>query len=436
MLIGIDASRANRDHKSGTEWYSYHLIRQLAGIDDKNQYILYTDKPLKGGLLDLTCDDTALASASCGGEGQGEIVAEIKINKNGWQEIQSPHNNFKAKVFKWPFNFFWTQGRLSAEMLFNRPDVLFIPAHTLPVIYPAKSVITIHDVGFERDSRLYQQEQMGPADKKGRKILNFFVRLFTRGEYSAASLDYLRWSTKFALKRARKVITVSRFSKKEIMEIYGADGDKIKVIHNGYDDKRYAKAGDEKKIDEVLEKYGIKRPYILYIGRLERKKNTPALVEAFAIMRAKNKNIRHKLVLFGDAGFGFDEVKYTIREFDLVEEVIKPGWAEEEDKPYIYSGASAFIFPSLYEGFGIPLLEAMACETPIAASRAASIPEVAGDAALFFDQNDAHAIAEAMEKIIENDDLRKELAARGKERVKNFSWAKCARETLEEIEKL
>ena len=161
MIIGIDASRANRERKSGTEWYSYYLIKRLAKLDAKNQYILYTDKPLKGGLLDLICDDC---------DKMGE---EVKTNKGGFQEIKSPHNNFKAKILKWPFNFFWTQGRLSIEMLFNKPDVLFIPAHTLPIIHPAKSVVTIHDVGFERDRRLYRQEQMGPGDNYGRKILNF-----------------------------------------------------------------------------------------------------------------------------------------------------------------------------------------------------------------------------------------------------------------------
>jgi hypothetical protein len=116
MIIGIDASRANRGHKSGTEWYSYYLIKNLACIDDKNEYILYTDKPLIGGLLNLEKEDI------------GEEFykdEKIKFDKNGFQIIKSPYNNFKAKVLKWPFVFFWTLGRLSMEMLLRRIDVLF-----------------------------------------------------------------------------------------------------------------------------------------------------------------------------------------------------------------------------------------------------------------------------------------------------------------------
>ncbi|MBI4811890.1 glycosyltransferase family 4 protein [Candidatus Falkowbacteria bacterium] len=408
MLIGIDASRANREHKSGTEWYSYYLIKRLAKLDSQNQYVLYTDKPLKGGLLDLP-------------------------------------DNFRETVLKWPFNFFWTQGRLSLEMLIAKPDVLFIPAHALPLVHPQKSIVTIHDVGFERDRRMYNKQAMGPGSKQCRKVMNFFVKLFSRGKYNATSLDYLSWSTRYTLKRAKKIITPSDFSKQEIMEVCGTDGDKIKVVHNGYNSLLYKKinpvkyseqfngVNNENEIREVLEKYGITKPYILCIGRLEKKKNTPALIEAFAVMREKNRNREYKLVLVGDAGFGFDEVKYAIREFDLVEKVIMPGWVEERDMPYLYNGATAFVFPSLYEGFGIPLLQAMACEVPITASRAASIPEVVGDAALLFDPTDVAAMAEAMEKIIFDNELRESLIKKGKERAKNFSWEKCAKETLVEI---
>jgi glycosyltransferase involved in cell wall biosynthesis len=436
MLIGIDASRANRAHKSGTEWYSYYLIRWLSKLDRKNQYILYSDKPLQGGLVDLTT-----AQHACD---LNIPESSVEFDKGDFQILKSPHNNFKAKILKWPFNFFWTQGRLSLEMLFKKPNVLFVPAHALPVIHPEKSMVTIHDIGFERDRFLYNREQMGPEGRRKRKAINFFVKLFTGGKYGANSLDYIRWSTKYALKYAEKIITVSDFSKKEILDIYGMDKNrvflekKIKVVYNGYNKFLYKKERDDGKIKEVLEKYGISGPFILYIGRLEKKKNTPALIEAFAMMREKNKDIKHKLVLAGDASFGYDEVNYTIGEFlpDQENEVIMPGWVDEADMPYVYSGADVFVFPSLYEGFGIPLLQAMACELPVVASRAVSIPEVVGDAALLFNPRDTKEMTEALEKIITDKNLREELIKRGKERVKNFSWEKCARETLEEIESL
>ena len=158
-----------------------------------------------------------------------------------------------------------------------------------------------------------------------------------------------------------------------------------------------------------------------------------SLIEAFYLMRKENSDIRHKLLLVGDASFGYDEIKFAMREDD---EVILPGWVPEEDLPYIYNGAALFVLPSFYEGFGIPLLQSMACGVPIAASDVASIPEVVDGSALLFDPSDIKSMADVMAKIIKNDDVRNELIRNGLERIKDFSWKKCARETLDEIEKL
>lgn len=421
MKIGIDASRANRKHKTGTEWYSYYLIRNLAQLDDKNEYILYADKPLVGGLLNLTNE---------------KLDEEIKFDKKGFQIINCPHNNFKAKILKWPFSFFWTLGRLSLEMIIARPDVLFVPAHSLPLIHPKKTINTIHDVAFERDWHVYGHDKMGPEHKAGKKVIGFFVRLFTLGRYSADSVDYLRWSTRYSLKHAKKIIAVSNFTKSEILDIYNPKKEKIKVIHNGYSDFLYKKIDNQEKIDQVLNKYGLEKPYILYVGRLEKKKNTPALVEAFAIAKERNRNIKEKLVLIGNAGYGYDEAKYTIREYGIEDEVIKPGWVEEDDMPYVYNGATVFIFPSKHEGFGIPVLQAMGCGVPIAASEIPALHEATGIAALFFCPYDVEKIADAIEKITTDGSLRKDLVEKGKKQVKNFSWRKCARQTLELINNL
>jgi len=424
MVIGIDASRANRKFKSGTEWYSYYLIKELAKLDEKNKYILYTDKPLQDGLADLSS-------------------AEIKSNKSGpivddkgWQVIISPYNNFRAKILTWPFSFFWTQLRLSWEMLVHRPDILFIPAHTLPVIHPKKSVVTIHDLGFIREKPLYSQNSLGPEQPFMRKIIDRLVKIFSFGKYGANMLDYLDWSTKFALKHAKRIITVSNFSKNEIKEIYDTAEAKITVVYNGYNRLLYKKITDKRKVIVRLAKYGINHPYIFYVGRLEKKKNIPILVNAYAIMREKYKKIEHKLVLVGEASYGFDEINYIIEEFNLDDEVIITGWIPEEDMPYIYNGAMAFIFPSLYEGFGIPLVQAMACGTPVAASRAGSIPEVARDAVLYFNPDNKREMADKMAKIITNNDLRDKLVKEGLNRVKDFSWQKCAEETLAVLENL
>ncbi|NTU98942.1 glycosyltransferase family 4 protein [Candidatus Falkowbacteria bacterium] len=424
MIIGIDASRANRKRKSGTEWYAFYLIKQLALIDKDNQYILYTDEPLAPDLVNL--------------DPLGDWINEELYDTDGYQIIRSPHNNFRGKVLTWSFGYLWTHLRLSWEMLFHRPDVLFVPSHVLPLIHPRRSVVTIHDVGFERDDLLYPKSSLGPNDKFKKRLVNLLVRVFTRGRFGANVRDYLTWSTLYALKRASKIITVSKFSQQEVIDVYKKElplkcFEKINVIHNGYSRECYKVIDDQPAIDKVLNKYGITRPFIFYLGRLERKKNTPRLVEAFGMMQQKIQG--YTLVLTGRASFGYEEVEYMISEYRLDSKVLKTGWVSEFDLPYIFNGASAFIFPSHYEGFGIPLLEAMACNVPIAASNVAPIEEVAGDAALYFDPASAQSISDSLFRVLTDEKLANDLRAKGLARVEKFGWEITAAATLEVLKK-
>jgi glycosyltransferase involved in cell wall biosynthesis len=420
MLIGIDASRANRSHKSGTEWYSFYLIKYFAQLDSENQFILYTDQPLSPDLADLTTLDFLPPNKD----------SEPEYDKDGYQKIKSPYNNFKAKVLRWPFSYFWTLGRLSLWMIRHRPDVLFVPAHGIPLIRPKKTVNTIHDVSFRREAEVFEDNKLGPQKGRGRRLINFFVRLLTLGKYGASSTDYLNWSTEYSLKNSGKIITVSQFTKDEIVKIYKLRDEKICVIHNGFNNRLYKKINDEKKIAEVLNKYGLVTPYFLYVGRLEKKKNTPLLIEAFVKFKHYNENRPEKLALIGDASFGFDEIKYIVHEFGLEDEVQMPGWAMEEDIPYIFNGAEAFILPSLHEGFGITILQSLACGVPTIASDIPVLREVAGEAALFFNSHNKDEAAAMMVKISTDEKLRADLIEKGLLRAKDFSWEKCARETL------
>lgn len=404
MIIGIDASRANLLHKTGTEWYSFYLIKNLAEIDKENTYWLYLNKPA-----------------------QPELIAAVKDNPN-----------FSFKLLGWPFLSFWTLGRLTLEMLWRRPDVLFVPAHTLPLFCPRRTVNTIHDIAFVREQNLYRAVRAKTSLAGTRPLIDFFVRLMTLGRYRSDSVDYLYWSTAFALHHAKKIIAVSEFTKQDIINLYPkTPADKIAVVHNGYNDKIYRRLpASPEKMAAVLDKYGLETPYFLYVGRLEKKKNIPALVESFAYLRENNPEVKAKLVLLGDAGFGFDEIKYTIEEFDLNDKVVMPGWVAEEDMPYIMNAASAFVFPSKHEGFGIPVLQALACGIPTAVSDLPVLREVAGEAALYFNQNDKRAMAAAMGRILQDEKLREELASKGLERAKKFSWRRCAEETLAVIKSL
>jgi len=403
MIIGIDASRANRGRKTGTEWYSFYLIQNLAIIDKTNKYWLYLNTP------------PSL-----------ELSEAVKDNPN-----------FSFKYLRWPLFSFWTLGRLSLEMLWCRPDVLFVPAHTLPLFSPRKTMNTIHDIAFVREKNLYFSEEVKTQGASLRRLINILVKIVTLGKYRADSVDYLYWSTAFALEHARKIITVSEFTKQEIISLYPKTKlKKIAVIHNGYNNDLFKPLEDEDKTAKILDKYGISKPYYLYVGRLEKKKNTPALIEALALVRENSPEIKEKLVLIGNASFGFDEVKYVIEEFDLNNEVYIPGWVDEADLPYIYNAATAFIFPTKHEGFGIPVLESMACGLPTIASDIPVLREIAGDAVLYFDQNDKREIANAMIRIVKDEALRQELRVKGLAQSAKFSWLKCASETLKEMENL
>lgn len=397
MIIGIDASRANRKNKTGTEWYSFYLIKNLALIDKNNIYFLYLDR-----------------------EPGEEILEIIKDNKN-----------FKIKVLNWPFTSFWTLGRLSLEMIFHSPDVLFVPAHGIPLIHPKRTINTIHDVAFLRELSVYRQEAPRASTKSRRRLIRFIIRLLTLGKHDGNSLDYLNWSTKFSLKHASSIITVSHFTKSEIIDNFPkVKADKIKVVHNGFPADIFNEEKDPQNIAEVLCKYDIKQPYYLYVGRLEKKKNTSSLVEALAIIRSDHPEIREKLLLIGNAGFGYDEVKYAIEEFNLNNDVMMPGWVEEQDMPSIFKGASAFVFPTKHEGFGIPVLQSLACGVTTAVSDIPVLHEVAGEAVLYFNQNDRHDIARAMAELVLNKELKERLLILGRERAKKFNWLSCAKETL------
>jgi glycosyltransferase involved in cell wall biosynthesis len=397
MIIGIDASRANRSLRTGTEWYSFYIIQSLLAIDCDNSYILYLDKEPAADL------SAALAS----------------------------YTNFSFKVLKWPLKYFWTLGRLSWEMLWHKPSVLFIPAHSLPLVHPRRTINTIHDIAFMRESGLYRKNKVHIESQFIKVLLGLVARVLTRWRYQLNSLDYLKWSTVYSVKHSQQIIAVSEFTKQELLDTYKKiDVQKISVVHNGYAKQVYHYIEDDEERQNCLSKYGLQEPFFLYVGRLEKKKNTHTLVEAFAVYKEAHPESDLQLVLVGNAGYGYDEIKYIIEEYNLARVVIMPGWIPEKDMPFIFSAATAFIFPTLYEGFGIPVIQAMACALPTLVSDIPVLHEIAGEASLFFDPHDRLELVNAMNRIVVDTDLRKDLKAKGLQRVSRFSWEKSAQETL------
>ena len=389
MIIGIDASRANLRERTGTEQYSFQILKNLVAADRKNRYVLYLkDEPL--------------------------------------DDLRSLGPNVTFRVLRWPPRYLWSQIRLSLEMLVHRPDVLFIPAHTIPIIHPRNTVTTIHDLGFERNIDLYGKHAIGGRNLS-KTILTVIARIMTLGRYGASELDYHRWSARFAASHARHLITVSEFSKQEIVQRYGVDANRISVIHHGFDAVTYRRPS-KPEIDRVLAMTGVRRPYVTFVGRLERKKNVLALVKAFAEARTSLPALT--LVLIGKIGFGWDEAASFITQRRLQSSVQLLGWQPNDSVASVIAGAQALVFLSEYEGFGMPILESFAIGTPVIGARKGSIPEVSGEAALLVDPHDPTAVAQAIERVTHNADIKERLIALGLERARSFSWKTAAEDTL------
>lgn len=365
MLIGIDASRANRAQKTGVEWYSYRLIEELKKIIPGDiGVVLYSDEPLLGDLSILPPNWESKI-----------ITSPIKspITKKGW---------------------LWTQLRLSWEMILYWPDVLFVPSHAMPLFHPRKTVITLHDIGFLKFPEAYKP----------------------------LARAYHRFSSWFAAKFAWKILTPSEFTKKEIIETYKISPDKVIVTHLA--PSMDLSVGNFS--EEILKNYKIAKPYFLFVGRVEEKKNILGLFRAFEIFIKNNSS--HNLVFAGLPGFGFEKLKKDNSRVAIT------GFVKDEDLPAIYKNAEVLILPSFYEGFGIPVLEAMSAGIPVICSNVTSLPEVAGDAAILINPENPEEIAGAMEKVLDPA-TRQALIERGFVRAKEFSWQKTAQKTWEIISK-
>lgn len=356
MIIGIDTSRVTKPRLTGTEYYSIEIIKNLALINQTDKFLLYAQKDPMARL--------------------GTLGA-----------------NFKAKVM--PFPKFWSQVRLSVEMLLKKPDVLFVPSHTLPIIHPKNSVVTLHDLGFKHSPELYSPKE----------------------------LIYHNWSMNFSATHAKRIITPSEFTKKDLINTYSIDPSKISVVWHGYDKDRF-------NIDPKVEK----KPYILFIGRIEEKKNIAGMVKAYGLLR-KERRIKHKLVLAGSPGYGYENIQKEIEKLpeDIQKDIIQTGYISEEEYVSRLQEADIFLFTTFFEGFGMPIVESFACGTPVVTSNTTSMPEIAGNAALIVNPRKPLEIAGALSKLINSDALKKDLIQKGKNRAKLFSWEKAALETQDAI---
>lgn len=407
MRIGIDIRLIGKK-RTGDEAVIFNLVKNLGQIDRKNSYLLFTD----------ISDEKTIT----------EIAKNLKIeNKDNFRIISLPVSRFLWNLWSLPKylrknpvdvyhtqyitpwfvpksinphtknieNWFW--GNSFVRFLEKK----YIDWHRKHFGVGVKIVTIIHDISF-----------------------NFFPQFI-----KFSDLFFLKTLIPISLRRADKVIAVSEFTKDEIIKFYKINSEKIECVYNSISDE-FLNEVSEEQLKEVRGKYNLPEKFILYIGTLQPRKNIPQLIEAFA--RIKDKLGNFKLVVCGNKkARNYDQrIESSIKANKLENEVIFPGFIDEQDKQAVYKLAHVFAFPSLYEGFGIPVLEAMSQDVPVIASDIPSLKEIAADGALYSDVTSLDNFSQKLYDICIDDEIRNRLIQSGNERVSFFSWEKSSRKLL------
>lgn len=296
----------------------------------------------------------------------------------------------------------WQRLRLPIPVeLFSGPlDIFHSPDYVLPPLRRARGLVTVHDLSFVKR----------PATAPDR----------LRG--------YLEKAVPAAVRRASAVLTDSVSSRTDLLEWLDVPPEKVHVVYGGVD-ARFRPVEDRAELERVREVYGITRPYILSVSTLEPRKNLVHLINAFAAWRARSE-APHQLVLGGGPGWDYEAIYRRAAELDLGDAIVFPGFIDDTYLPTLLSGADVFVYPSLYEGFGLPPLEAMACGTPVIASTAPCLPEVLGNAAVLVDPSDLDALTDALDRVLADAAYRAGLVARGRARAATYTWHGAAMQLL------
>ncbi len=283
-------------------------------------------------------------------------------------------------------------------------DALFIPAanRRVPLWLPCPAVGTVHD----------------------------FSSMHVEGKYDPLRDVYIKRVLPFLVRRLTRVIAVSECTKRDIIRFAHYSTDRIAVIPHGVDQDTYYPRDKVDSQNAIRDQYGLRAPYVLYVSRLEHPgKNHVRLIRAFAQLK-RDADLPHQLVLAGSDWTRAEEVHEAADAAGSGDGIHFTGFVDKKDLPHLYCGADLFVFPSLYEGFGMPILEAMACGVPVACSNASSLPEVAGDAAAYFDPKDEQAIADTLQKTLSDTQTLKRLAEAGRVHAAGFSWPEATLSTL------
>jgi glycosyltransferase involved in cell wall biosynthesis len=374
MRIGIDYTAAVRQG-GGIGRYTRNLIRALAELDLESEYTLF----VAGGR----------AKADELGSSPGNFrVRSVPLSDRWlhilWQRLRLP---VPIQVVTGPLD------------LFHSPDFVLPPLRRVPAI------LTVHDLSFLR-------------------VPQFFVPGFRQ---------YLEGAVSRAVRRARHILADSESTRRDLMELMAVEPERVTVLYPGVE-ARFQPVQDAEALSQVRARYDLPERFVLSVGTLQPRKNFAGLVEAFGCLLAAKKDVPGmkdlQLVVVGGRGWMFEDVVSQVQRLGLAERVHFPGFVDDEDLPALYNLAAAFAFPSWYEGFGLPVLEAMACGVPVIAANNSSLPEVVGEAGLLIDASDTEALAAGLMRLLTDEDLRAKLVPAGRQQASPFNWGRAAQQLL------
>jgi len=383
MKIGVDIRCLQEGRRTGVEEYTLNLLSNVFKLDKKNEYVLFFNS-WKESRLDLEWI---------------KKYPNIKIKKFNYPNKLL---NLCIWYFSWP----------KMENLIGKMDAFFMPnINFCSLSKKTKLILTIHDLSFELFPENFSWKS---------RIWHFLI------------------NPRKLCQKADKIIAVSSSTKSDICTFYKINPEKIEVIHSSVSDEFRIINRNESKMIEVKEKYKLPYNFILYLGTMEPRKNIIGIIRAYNHFRSlKNGELdKYKLVIAGAKGWKENGISREIKKSPFKEDILAIGFIEVENKPYLYNLASLFVYPSFFEGFGFPPLEAMKCAVPVIVSGVSSLPEIVGNAGILIDPEKPDEISKAMQEILLNKDFKNKLREKGLKKAKDFDWNISAEKFLDEIDKI
>ncbi len=372
ITIGIDGNEANVKEKVGVHQVAYEMLRNIHKLRK---------------------------------EWEGKLNFVIYLKENPRKELPEETDDWKYKVM--PSRDMWISTRLTPHLIFtkNKPDVFYSPTHYLPPAPLIPKVMTIHDLGYLKFS----------------------------GQFRKYDYWQLKWWTAISISISKRIISVSQATKQDIVRHYPKASKKVDVAYNAYDKRRFNTSVSENDVRRIKNKFNINGDYVLFLSTLKPSKNIEGLLDAWSMVNSQWSNV--KLVIAGKKGWLYNSIFEKVKELELEDNVIFTDFVFENDKPALLTGARVFASPSFWEGFGIHVLEAMACGTPPVVSRVASLPEVAGKAAVYVDESNPKSIATGIEKVLKMPAREyNKLVEKSVRQARKFSWEKSAKKVLKVFE--